>query len=318
VLKYFNKEIKGNKMKKIKLDLLLFALFFVITAAKANMFANPIPGNDIIGQIYKVVVHAGDTVSDLRLKYELTYDQLIAANPNIENISAGSYLTLPARYILPSYRTGIVINIPELRLYYFTPDKHYVFTAPVCLGRDGWRTPTTITSIYNKEENPTWRVPTSIMAYSFAKNGKTLPAQIDGDSPDNPLGDYALYLANPPGYLIHGTNDPESIGRYFSSGCIRMQNDAVAILFNLIPVGVRVYIIHHPVKAGWEGDILYLEAHQPIDLGEEPNPLNSSDAQQAISAATIGKPAIVDWQRVESVVRAQTGIPTPIGIKLPV
>jgi L,D-transpeptidase ErfK/SrfK len=309
-------------MKKFKLDLLIFTLiFFTAIAAKASMFAYPMAGNDLIGHIYKATVHEGDTVSDIRLRYELTYDQLVAANPGIGDgsfLQAGSYLTLPTRYILPTYRNGIVINIAELRLYYFTPDHQYVFTAPVCLGRDGWRTPTTITNIYNKEENPVWKVPPSIMAYSFAKNGKILPPQIDGGALDNPLGKYALYLANPPGYLIHGTNDPESIGRYFSSGCIRMQNEAVATLYNLAPVGVRVYIIHHPVKVGWEGDVLYLEAHQPVDLGEDPNPLNSHDAQEAIAAATVGKPAIVDWKKVEDVVRAQTGIPTPIGIKLPV
>lgn len=307
-------------MHKIKIFFLVFILTIVSSNGRASIFAYPFPGNDLVGNIYKVQIKEGDTVSSLRLKYELTYDQLVAANPNIEDNSlyAGNYLTLPTRYILPAYRNGIVINIAELRLYYFTSDKQYVFTAPVCLGRTGWRTPTTITNIYRKEENPVWKVPTSIMAYAFAKDGKILPEQIEGGAKDNPLGNYALHLANPPGYLIHGTNDPESIGRYFSSGCIRMQNDAVATLFNLVPVGVRVYIIHHPVKAGWEGDILYLEAHQPVDLDEEPNPLNSHDAQQAIAAATVGKPAIVDWKKVEEVIRAQTGIPTPVGFKLPV
>jgi L,D-transpeptidase ErfK/SrfK len=307
-------------MKITKLFFLtIFLISVVIRSTQASFFDPPASGNDLIGEVHKVKVNHGDTANDLRLKYELTEEQLLIYNPELGDgvVTTDNDLTLATRYILPEYRSGIVINIPELRLYYFPPNKRgLIFTAPVCLGRDGWRTPTTNTTIYKKAKNPDWYVPPSIKAaYTLKKKGEVLPNKIPGGSSINPLGNYALYLNNPRGYLIHGTIDPESIGRYLSSGCVRMQNSTIATLYKLAPVGIAVHIIHHHAKAGWEGNTLYLEVHQPIDIYEDPSVLNYRDAQRAIDAAVANKPATIDWKKVKAAMEAQTGLPTPIGIK---
>jgi L,D-transpeptidase ErfK/SrfK len=208
-------------------------------------------------------------------------------------------------------RKGIVINMPELRLYYFTPDKQSVYTYPVGLGRDQWRTPLFQSKVVSKEVDPTWRPPASIRHHVLEETGNLLPTEVL-PGPENPLGPYALRLsAN--GYLIHGTNQPFSIGKYISSGCIRLHNEDVEELFNIVPVGTPVSIINYPYKAGWQEGKLYLQAQIPMQLDAGSGQLNPGSVRAVIAQSIKSRPAQVDWRQVDEVMEKHTGIPQLIG-----
>lgn len=293
--------------------LLFLILVNLFLTAQAAFYEMPAPGNDVIGEIRVIHVQKGDSANKLMREYELSYHELLEANPKVRfsNLHEGATIVIPTQFILPKYRKGIVINIPELRLYYFTPDGQYVFTTPVGLGRSGWRTPTMTTYVIKKEEQPVWHVPKEIAEYVESK-GRVLPDEIP-PGPDNPLGDYALYLSYW-GYLIHGTNDPDSVGKYYSSGCIRLRPDAIATLFSQVDVGTIVHIVHASNKAGWLNSVLYLEEHVPVSYNDQETKAddNQEGLQQVIDEATKNRPINIDWQRVSELAKEQTGIPEPI------
>lgn len=296
-------------MRKFGLFLLICC---VVNIAQAAIYHMPEKGDDIIGQIFTVQIQAGDTLTKISEKYEVSFHEILEANPNIHprRLRIGDSVVIPTEFILPKYRQGIIINIPELRLYYFTPDGHYVFTTPVGLGRSGWRTPTMITKIISKVLNPTWHVPDEIIEHA-AKQGVILPHNVP-PGPDNPLGEYALYLARD-GYLIHGTNDSNSVGKYFSSGCIRLYNDAIKTLYEMVATGTKVYILHHANKVGWFNGELYLEAHVPVSNTEPASSLNTQDPEAVIEAEAAKHPVHIDWNSVNRIAKQQLGIPQPAG-----
>ncbi len=94
--------------------------------------------------------------------------------------------------------------------------------------------------VTRKAEWPDWRPPAEMIARE-RKKGRVLPAHMKG-GPENPLGARALYLGSTL-YRIHGTNQPSTIGRAVSSGCIRMRNEDVTDLYERVPVGASVVVI---------------------------------------------------------------------------
>jgi L,D-transpeptidase ErfK/SrfK len=301
--------------KFVSYSLVTFALALVCSAsAQAAMYPMPEPGNDIVGNVTTVKVTPGDSITSLRQKHEVSYHELLEANPEVDfnHLQTGQTIIIPSQYILPQEREGIVINTPELRLYYFTPDKKYVYTYPVGLGRLNWRTHVTKTKVVRKQYKPTWHTPKSIQKYMREKHGKILPDVIL-PGPENPMGDYALYLPDKTLEYIHGTNDPGSVGTFLSSGCMRLMPDAIKTLFENAPVGTPVYVVHQPVKAGWYHRALYIEAHIPVRGYEKKNDLSSEESVAAIKRVTNNHPANFDWQLVEETTQGHTGIPTPIG-----
>jgi L,D-transpeptidase ErfK/SrfK len=296
-------------MRKFGLFLLLCC---VINIAQAAIYPMPHQGNDIIGHIFTVQIQQGGSLDKLCKKYEVSFHELLEANPKIhpKRLRLGDSIVIPTEFILPKYRQGIVINIPELRLYYFTPDGNYVFTTPVGLGRSGWRTPTMVTKIYSKVKNPTWHVPEEIINEA-AKHGIFLPDNVP-PGPDNPLGKYALYLARN-GFLIHGTNDTNSVGKYFSSGCIRLYNNAIKSLYDMVTTGTKVYILHHANKAGWLNGRLYLESHVPVSNTEPASNLNTQDPMAVIEAEAAKHSVHIDWATVKHIAKQQLGVPEQVG-----
>ncbi len=279
-----------------------------------SQFTLPPPGDDLIGEIIKIKTQQTASLATLAQQYDLGALEMFAANPNRtrELFNAGNTVILPKQYILPpvQYRNGIVINVSELRLYYFLPNGA-VETFPVALGREGWSTPLAETKVYRKQANPTWYVPESIRAATLAQTGEELPTMVS-PGPNNPLGPFALYLGLN-GYLIHGNNNPSSIGRLVSSGCIRLYNSDIEQLFYAIAPGTPVHIINYPIKAGWLGNQLYLEVHQPIKDVDGNYENATPSLQTVIVKATAGKNVIIDWKKVNKIVEKHTGIPTVIG-----
>lgn len=304
-------------MKK-KIHLVAYCILgFSSLATIAAEYNMPPSGDDIIGQSYTITVKEGDSLTTIREKNGISYDELLVANPNIDfyKLRVDQKVFIPKEFILPKYRRGIVINTAELRLYYFTPDGKHVYTFPVGIGRSGWRTPLTSATIVRKAEHPPWHVPDDIRDYVLKKTGRLLPKVVQ-PGPKNPLGNYALYLSKS-GYLIHGTNAPSSVGTSISSGCVRLLRKPIELLYQEIEVGTPVHIIYYPHKVGWRGDNLYLESHAPIDsYAEKPeSPLNEVNVHTVIYEAINHRPAYIDWQAIKRVTKNHFGIPQLIGEK---
>jgi len=113
-------------------------------------------------------------------------------------------------------------------------------------------------TIINKKEKPTWSPPPSIKA-----EDPTLP-DIVPPGPENPMGDYALYLSRGL-YAIHGTNKVYSIGRRTTHGCIRLYPEDIKFLFENVPIGTLVKIVYEPYKIAIEGEKIYLQAYPDIE-----------------------------------------------------
>lgn len=293
---------------------ILFSAFVSYTAATSALtFELPTNGDNIVGKVYHISAHPGDTFSKIGRRYDVGYYSLVEANPglNPSNIAADTPIIVPAQFILPPVvRKGIVVNLAELRLYYFPPNSRQVITYPVGIGREGWDTPLGMSYVGSKTKNPTWYVPDSIRNYR-ASEGVILP-RIVPPGPNNPLGGYALRLANTT-YLIHGTNDYTGVGRRSSSGCIRMLPEDVEQLFDEISPKTSIHTINAPYKLGWLKDKLYLEAHLPLEQQQQ-YMNNPAFLTQLITQMAKRRPLDIDWQKMTDIAQAQSGIPQIIGL----
>jgi L,D-transpeptidase ErfK/SrfK len=239
--------------------------------AQATVYTLPSPEATVVGEDQTVETVYEDTLYDLARKFSLGSEELIRVNPGVDPWlpGAGKQLVVPNRHILPpGPHEGIVVNLPEHRLYYYPKPKRgapiEVITYPVSIGKMDWRTPLGLTHVISKQKNPTWYPPESVRK-EHAEAGDPLPASVPS-GPDNPLGLFAMRLAAGNGtYLIHGTNNPIAVGLAVTHGCIRMYPDDVAALFPLIPVGTSVRLINEPIKVAWVDGELLLEAHPPVD-----------------------------------------------------
>lgn len=280
----------------------------------AETFPLPPEGVDVVGQVRKVTARHEDTLLDIARRYGLGYEEIVRANPGIDPWlpGDGTSVALPTRYILPNApRDGIVINVPEMRLYYYPKpkpgEKPVVITYPVGIGRMDWATPLGTTKVVDKIASPAWYPPESIRK-EHAEQGNILPKLVP-PGPDNPLGEHSLRLGIA-GYLIHGTNRSYGIGMRVTHGCMRLYPENVKALFDAVPVGTPVHIIDQPYKAGWSGGILFLEAHQPL---EESHPSNDlTPAVRAILAAQQTGNTKVDWEKAMEISAQQKGVPESI------
>jgi len=305
-------------MEKLIITVISSMLMFCFTNLQALTFPLPGPGIDVVGKVQHTRLSAGQALTDVVRKYDLGYYELLEANPKLNPVYLphGLPLTLPTRYVLPDApRKGIIINLAELRLYYYPKDSQEVITMPIGIGRQGWDTPTGAFKIIQKKKDPAWHVPKSV-AEDMAQYGTVLPKVVP-PGPNNPLGKYAMRLSLP-SYLIHGTTVPEGVGRRVSAGCIRMFPEDIKSLFTMVPVGTPVKIINQPYKLGYDGKQLVMESHKPLSEMRH----QYSDNLQAIWVDAIDNfiaaqkiPTVIDWGRVDSVARAQMGFPAAIGYK---
>lgn len=223
----------------------------------------------VIGVPQIVFTSGGDTLSDLARSYGLGYDEIIAANPDIDPWLPGesTAVLLPTQFVLPDVpRRGVVLNIASKRLFYFPqmPDgeRQIVKTYPIGIGRVGWETPLGMTTVLSKARDPHWFVPASVRL-EHAEKGDPLPAVVP-PGPDNPLGNRVLKL-DMPGYLIHGTNQPYGVGMRVSHGCIRLYPENIELLYELVEVGETVSIINEPYLFGQLNGDIYFEGHTPLE-----------------------------------------------------
>ncbi len=288
--------------------------------ADAAMYAMPADHADLVGEIQHIKTKESDTFVKLAREYNVGYRELRLANPEVDPWlpGDGTPMIIPTRYVLPDApRKGLVINIPEMRIYYYpaqgSPYAGKVVTYPLGIGREGWSTPLGTTSIVRKKADPTW-TPTASIRAEHAESGDTLPAVVAA-GPDNPLGQHALYLGLA-SYLLHGTNKPAGIGLKVSHGCIRLYPEDIAALFDMVPVGTPVNIISQPYKIGWEGNTLFIESHPPDANGDAPVRSYTPWVEELIAATKSHADAPVDWDRAQKVVESADGIPEAIGVQI--
>ena len=294
-------------------------LYIVAThPVQAAVFRLPAPDEDVIGMLQYTETRHTDTLSDIARRYDLGYEEIRQANPGVDPWlpGSGTRVVLPTRYILPDApREGIVINIAEMRLYYYRKPGPglvpVVETYPISIGRSDWGTPISLTRVTGKLVNPVWR-PTESIRAEHAADGSPLPIQVEpGD--DNPLGHYALRLGLPE-YLIHGTNKVYGIGMQVTHGCIRLYPEDIARLYYTVPVGTPVRIVNQPYKSGWFDRQLYLEVHPLLEGTDSQERRNQTPLVQSLIRATSMRPGYpINWQVVEKVTQAQNGMPVPVG-----
>jgi L,D-transpeptidase ErfK/SrfK len=287
----------------------------------ASVYPLPVDGSAVVGSDEAVTSAFRDTLPDLAHRYSLGYYEIIRANPGVDVWlpGAGKRVVLPGRRILPTGpREGIVVNLPEHRLYYYPKprnahEQRVVITYPISIGKMDWRTPLGETRVIARIRNPAWYPPVSIRK-EHAANGDPLPKVVPA-GPDNPLGAFALRLAAGEGeYMIHGTNNPTAVGMSVTHGCIRMYPEDVAALFPLVAVGTKVWLVNEPVKVAWVNGELLLEAHPPVDEeGQSVEPdleLLSKLLDQALGDST----AAIHWDLARKTLQAADGIPTVVGL----
>jgi len=235
----------------------LAATFALALPAQANTWPLPPPGSRLVGQnTVHVVEDNGGSLEAIAKKYNVGFLALLQANPGVDPYvpRPGSVLTIPLQTLLPDApREGIVINLAELRLYYYQPGTNSVTVYPIGIGQLGGDTltPTMVTTISDKRANPTW-TPTANIRARYKANGIDLPAVVPA-GPDNPMGHHAIRLAAYGGvYLLHGTNADFGIGMRVSSGCIRLRDGDIETLFRQVTPGTKVNIINTPIKASVE------------------------------------------------------------------
>ena len=255
---------------------LLLSCFGLSAPALATEYPLPADNSRLIGEnTLTTVPDDKRPLESIAAHYKIGMLGMLEANPGVDPWlpKAGTQLTVPLQMLLPDApREGIVINLAELRLYYYPKGENRVVVYPIGIGQLGAATPSMVTSISQKIPNPTW-TPTVNIRKRYAKEGITLPGVVPA-GPDNPMGLFAMRLARGTGqYLIHGTNADFGIGMRVSSGCIRLRPDDIEALFNSVPKGTRVQIINEPLKYAVEPDgKRYVEVHQPLSRNEKDDP----------------------------------------------
>lgn len=295
----------------------LIALLTLAGMGNACALTYPLPGDGatVIGSLKESASVPGDTLVSVARRYDLGYVELLEANPTIkanDELDDKQRLVLPTEFILPDApHRGLVINVAELRLYFYKPNTRDVITFPVGVGRQGWNTPLGQTTVVRKQLDPTWHVSSTIKKARLL-DGVTLPDQVP-PGPENPLGGHAIYLGFT-SILMHGSNDPSGIGRRSSSGCIRLQPEAIESIYDDIAVGSSVMVVDQPVKVGWRDNNLYVEVHEPLQDQQGRHAYDlMAGMHRLVEQATAARPATIDWAAAETAVRDQLGYPIKIG-----
>ena len=303
-------------MRRVKL---LCSLIMILTSQSALAVSYPLPpeGSRLVGSPLTITIPQQNTqpLEAFAAQYGQGLSNMLEANPGVDVYlpKSGSTLVVPQQLILPAtVRQGIVINVAEMRLYYYPPEGTTVDVLPIGIGQAGRETPRNwVTAVERKQEAPPWTPPANTRR-EYASRGESLPAFVPA-GPDNPMGLYAIYIGRL--YAIHGTNANFGIGLRVSQGCIRLRNDDIKYLFDTVPVGTRVQIIDQPVKYTVEPDgSRWVEVHEPLSRNraeyesDRKVPLPVTPALQAFV-----KGEGVDVNRAEQALERRSGMPVDIG-----
>lgn len=300
-----------GKKVTISVSLTILTLLFLFSPNPCSSQTFEItPDTSVVGAIQYHRVKKGESLIELARQYSLGYNEIVSANPNYDPFvpPEGSVVTIPKFWILPERPEGfrgIVINLSEMRLFYFHgfKNKFLLTTFPIGIGDDGIETPTGRFKISHKVTNPHWYVPESIK-----RERPELPPVVP-PGPENPLGTHALRLSGT-SYLIHGTNRPYAIGRKVTHGCIRLYPEEIPKLYEIVPIGTEVLIVRQPVKVGKIGEDVFVEVHSDDQLSDFDYLGNAIEL-----LAKKGLLKFVDTIRLYQAVKQKSGIPTSVSPK---
>ncbi|HEX5079316.1 MAG TPA: L,D-transpeptidase family protein [Geminicoccaceae bacterium] len=255
-----------------------------------------------------------DTLLDVARRFDLGYVEIVAANPGTDPWipGEGTNVVLPTVHLPPEAEPeGIVVNLADMRLYYFPGAGQPMESFPIGIGRDGLTTPLGSTTVVRKTKDPVWR-PTPRMRAEKPELPQAVPP-----GPDNPLGNRAMYLGWPQ-YLIHGTNKPLGIGRRTSSGCVRMYPEDVEYLYDRVKIGTKVTVVDQPIKLRWIDGALYIEAHptqaqsDQIEATGTFDPILDSKVVDQVLAAAGPNASMLDWSLIRQATLERRGYPIRI------
>ncbi|MDM2738268.1 L,D-transpeptidase [Citrobacter sp. Ct235] len=302
-------------LPRVKLFCSLFMLF-ASQSALAVSYPLPPEGSRLVGNPLTITVPDKNTqpLEAFAAQYGQGLSNMLEANPDVDVFlpKSGSTLVVPQQIILPAtVRQGIVVNVAEMRLYYYPNGSNTVEVFPIGIGQAGRETPRNwVTKVERKQEAPSW-TPTANTRREYARRGESLPAFVPA-GPDNPMGLYAIYIGKL--YAIHGTNANFGIGLRVSQGCIRLRNDDIEHLFQNVPVGTRVQIIDQPVKTTTELDgSRWVEVHEPLSRNRSEY---ESDKKVPLPITPVMRSFMsgegVDVHRVSEALERRSGMPVNI------
>jgi L,D-transpeptidase ErfK/SrfK len=295
------------RVKTLIIAVLLFLAGLDLSLAQteyryAPAAKDPSRVSTVIGRMIVHTVLPGETLLDIARKYGLGFSELKAFHPDQDPwlLEEGSRIQIPALWIVPPTKhRAIVVNVPEMRLYRFHAKRGTVSTFPVTVGEEETQTPLGTYRVVEKEEDPEWNIPPKLR---HKYKTKIMPA-----GPDNPIGRFWLGLSAR-GYGIHGTDNPWSVGRILSNGCIRLYPEDIEKLYPDVPKGTTVEILYEPVKFGFRGNVIFVEVHEdPYGFIED------MERQARLAAKKQGIEEHVNWEKIDEAVEAKNGVPVPVG-----
>ncbi len=304
--------------------LVAFWAINLATLASAAIYPMPPAGSNMIGKVQVVTItKPKTTLLDIARHFDIGQDEIVAANPDVSPWvpKVGAKVIVPTEFILPpGPREGIVVNIPQRRLFYFikkTRDQPaQVITYPVSISRPGWDTPLGLTRIVGKHKDPAWFVPKSVRAEHQKDGEKDFPTYFP-PGPDNPMGMLALQTGFSQ-IFIHGTNQPWGVGMRMSHGCLHLYPEDAADLFPKIKVGTPVRMIDEPHTVGVRDGVVYLSSTEPIE--EYKTNLSSIDRAAAVLEPYSSSDSDecpddeIDWKRVTEATKENRFMPVPVSV----
>jgi L,D-transpeptidase ErfK/SrfK len=305
---------RKHNLRHVGKSLIAMSSLILLLAAPAAIAAEYTGA--VIGKPRIIHSRHEDTLSNIAVREEVGYAELLAANPGVDPImpGEGTKIVLPTQKLLPNAKhEGLIINAGELRLYYFPPDGSEPKTFPIGMGREGLSTPMGTTTVVRKAANPPWR-PTPRMLLENPE----LESVVKGGDPENPLGKYALYMGWP-SYLIHGTSKAQGVGRRASSGCLRMYAPHIEWLYKNVPNGTKIQSVNQSVKMARIDGEIFIEA-TPNDIQVDEIEYHSRQKTVQIDDGTIKRildfagddSSRIDWHKTRKILVTRNGLPTQI------
>jgi L,D-transpeptidase ErfK/SrfK len=288
---------------KMALRIWLFLLVLLTGARLAGADTAPPLYTQVAGGEQEITLEKPISVDRLALEQGVRFVTVVRENclKKPYTLKPGTVIKINNRHIVPTeLQNGLVINLPELRLYHFQNDA-YQRRYALAVGKPSWPTPTGNYKVYEKRKNPIWRVPSSIQE-EMEERGWEVQTKVP-PGPKNPLGKYFI-ATTAWGVGIHATNRPWTVGYFVSHGCIRMLPHEIESLFPQVEVGTPVKIIYRPIKLALtpEGRV-FLEANPNI-YGWE---LNSLEWVQDM-ADYYNIADRIDWDKVRPILKTRSGL----------
>jgi L,D-transpeptidase ErfK/SrfK len=286
----------------VKRNLVIAALLSGLASASALSAQETPELRPVVGRIGTDLIGAEDTLLDLAHRHRLGFQAVERLNPEIDAWIPvpGTVALLPTRFVLPhADEAGLVVNVPEMRLFDFTVEGGPEVFA-VAIGDQADPSILGEFELGNKRKDPVWHVPASIR-----QERPSLPPEVP-PGPENPLGSRWMTIGRT-SYGIHGTNVRWSIGREATHGCLRLYDDEVQRLYERVRPGTRIQIVYQPYKWGREGGRIYLEAHPDL-YGLMPDRLRAFEVPRAL-----GLLGAIDLELAWSTLEQARGIPVAVG-----